>query len=470
MRKIFDCIVIGGGVVGCSIFNKLVRIGKKTALLDSASDVATGATKANSGLIHAGYDPEPNTLKAKLNVRGNHLFPSICARLGVDIKKTGALVVGDDQEKINNLYSRGITNGVEHMHILSRKELIKKVPHLQQDITIGLFAEDAYVVSPYLYTIALAEEGIINGGEIYLEQDIVKCEKVNNIFIITTKNETFKAKNIINSAGAGYNEISKILGSEKKKIEFRRGEYFVFEKDYNLNVPCTVFPLPTKKGKGVLVTPTIDGDYLVGPTSEESNTSTVVTKSGLDSIREKSSLILDNINFKKAIREFSGIRTICGNDFVIENSKKQPGIVNICGICSPGLSSAPAIAEYVVKLLNFKDKEKDCLSIEPYKFLRDLSQKEQNKLIKSDPDYGKIVCKCEKVTVGDIKAVLNRPLKVKSVDGIKRRTNAGMGLCQGGFCFTRVVELIAESNGIEYKNVLKENRGSNVAISNIREK
>lgn len=468
--KTYDCVVIGGGVVGASIFNKLVRLGNSVALLDKASDVATGASKANSGIVHAGYDPMPNTLKAKLNVEGSELFPKLCRRLDVPIKNCGALVVGDDMEKIRTLYERGKQNGVKKLEILNRDKIKQLVPDISDSISCALYAKTSRIVSPYLFTINLCEEGIINGGEVFLEEDIESVKKVKGEFIIKTKKNTFHALNIVNSAGAGYNDIAKILGSEEYEIQFRRGEYFVFSKTANLNVPCTIFPLPTKKGKGVLITPTVDGNFLVGPTSERSKNETVTTDLGLNDIKEKAKNIIPNINFKNAIREFSGIRIICGEDFIIEKSKKVKNVINIAGICSPGLTSAPAIANMVATLLGFNLEEKKNLKrLKEIKLLKDYDEETQNEMIKQNKDYGEIVCKCEKITKADVINTLNRPLKIRSVDGVKRRTNAGMGICQGGFCFTKVVNLIKDVRNIKYEEVLKENRGSEVAYGNIRE-
>ena len=467
--KTYDCVVIGGGVVGASIFNKLVRLGKSVALLDKASDVSTGASKANSGIVHAGYDPMPNTLKAKLNVEGSQIFPKLCKRLNVPIKNCGALVVGDDMEKIKNLYERGKQNGVKRLEILNREKIKQLVPDISDGITCALYAKTSCIVSPYLFTINLCEEGIINGGEVFLEEDIESVKKVKG-FVIKTKKNTFFAKNIINSAGAGYNDIAKILGSEEYEIQFRRGEYFVFSKTSSLNVPCTIFPLPTKKGKGVLITPTVDGNFLVGPTSERCENETVTTDLGLNDIKEKAKNILPNINFKNAIREFSGIRTICGEDFIIEKSKKVKNVINIAGICSPGLSSAPAIANMVASLLGYSlEERKNLKRLKEIKLLKDYDEETQNEMIRQNKDYGEIVCKCEKITKGDVINTLNRPLKIRSVDGVKRRTNAGMGICQGGFCFTKVVNLIKDVRKIKYEEVLKENRGSEVALGNIKE-
>ena len=468
-KMIFDCIVVGGGIVGASVFNKLTRIGKSCLLLDKASDVATGASKANSGLVHAGYDPKPGSLKAVMNVRGNKLYPKICKRLGIKLRKCGALVVGDDQKQIKALYDRGLENGV-YVEIWDREKIKGKVPTINDNITVALYARDAYVVSPYLLTIALTDEAIVNGGKVSLEEDIVSISKENGIFKVETKKAVYFAKHIVNSAGSGYNEIAKLLGAEEYKIELRRGEYFVFDKGTKLNIPCTLFPLPTKLGKGVLVTPTIDGNYLVGPTSVESENTTMTTKNGLDSIKEKSGLIVSNLNFRNAIREFAGLRAIVGDDFVIEKSKKVDGVINLAGICSPGLSSAPAIAERVVELLGYKNKElKDLQKIEPYVMFKDLPKEKQRELAKTDADYCAIICKCEQITKGDIKKALNRPLKINSVDGVKRRTNAGMGRCQGGFCFSNVVKTISQERKIAMEQVKKENRGSEVCIGNLRE-
>ncbi len=467
-EKIYDCLIIGGGVVGCAILNKLTRLGKKAALLDKASDVATGASKANSGIVHAGYDPLPNTLKAKINVRGSKLFPSLCKRLNVPFKKCGALVLGDDKEMVERLYERGKQNGVR-VEILNQQQILEKEPNVNKAVTVGLFAPTSAIVSPYLLTIALADEAIINGGEVFLEEDLVSCQKNGEIFEILTKKRAFFAKNIINCAGSGYNDVAKILKTERKKLEFRRGEYFVFDKSYDLKAKHTLFPLPTKIGKGVLVTPTVDGNFLVGPTSEENNGTKETTYQGLNSIKQKSALLFDGINFRHAIREFAGVRVICGDDFVIEKSKKVSGVINIAGICSPGLTSSPAIAEMVASLLGYKDEEKKNLKTLPkYTLFKNMDKKSQIALAKSDENYRQIVCKCENITKGDILMALSRPLKVRSVDGVKRRTNAGMGRCQGGFCFTKVVTAIMDSRKIEYEDVLKENRGSNVAIGDIR--
>lgn len=469
MIKDFDSIVIGGGVVGASIFNQLTLMGYRCLLIDKASDVATGASKANSGLIHAGFDAPEGSLKAKLNIEGNRLYPKICKRLGLPLKKIGALVVGDDCNQVETLYKRGIKNGVKNLQILCREQLLDLEPNLSQNITCGLYAKDSYIISPYLLTICLTEEAIVNGGEVWLNTQVQKLQQQDK-YILHTSSGIACAQNIINCAGAGYNQIAKVLGTELKDLSFRRGEYYVLDSTQKNLVSHTIFPLPTKKGKGILITPTIDGNILVGPTSEPSDDITKTTQAGLSEIKEKQKLLVNNVNLKTTIRIFSGIRVSCGLDFVIEKSAKKPNIINVVGICSPGLSSAPAIAQMVAKLLNCEDKKIETKRLKPYFLFKDLPKQEQIQLIEKNSNYGKIVCKCENITAGDIIFALKRPLKVVSTDGIKRRVRAGMGRCQGGFCLDGVISLIAQQNKMKPAEVLKENSGSNHIISDIRGK
>ena len=464
----YDVAIIGGGVVGCAILNKLTRKNLKVVLIEKGNDVALGATKANSGIIHAGFDCKPNTLKAKFNVRGNKLWKELAKQLGVPINNCGALVVGQELDVVKDLYNRGIKNGVTGLHILNREELIKKVPSLSDNITVGLYAETSAISSPYLFAIALAEEAVLNGAKVVFNTEIFKCEKVDSGYKLSAKNFEVCAKTIINSAGAGYNEVAKILGTEQHEIEFRRGEYYLLDKLENPITNLTIFPLPSKFSKGVLITPTVHGQTIVGPTSYVSDSSTITTLNGLNEIVQKVSGIIKNVPFKKNIRNFAGVRTICGDDFVVELSKAKPNIVNLAGICSPGLTSAPAIAEYVAeKLLNIKVSDKKMIKRKPYTCLNNLTESKRNALIKSNPDYGKIICKCECVSLGEIKEALNSPLKPNSVDAVKRRVRAGMGRCQGGFCLTKVISTISKTCKIPENEVVKENLGSNFYVSNI---
>lgn len=469
-NQILDCIIIGAGVVGASIFNAVVKSGYSCLLIDKACDVATGASKANSGLIHAGFDAKPGTLKAKLNVMGNKMYPAICKRLGVPLKKIGAMVVGNDISAVTELYNKGMQNGVSNLYVLNREQLLELQPNLSSQVTCGLYAKDAYIVSPYLYTICLTEEAIVNGGQVLLNTTVTKVVKNKDVYKVSTSFGDYYTKKIVNCAGAGFNNVAKTLGTETIDLQFRRGEYYVLDSTEANLVSHTIFPLPTKTSKGVLVTPTIDGNILVGPTSYVSDDSTKTTAEGLDSIKQKSQMLIENVNLRKTIRTFSGIRAVSGEDFVIRKSNKDANIVYAGGICSPGLSSAPAIAKMVVDLLEFTyNPNVKTKLIKPYFLIKDLPITKQKELISKDKNYGKIICKCENISAGDIVYALNRPLPVVSTDAIKRRVRAGMGRCQGGFCLDGAINLIASQNKISTQSVLKENLGSNHIIGNIRE-
>lgn len=468
-NKVYDFLILGAGVVGSSIFNDLARCGHSVILIDKASDVATGTSKANSGLVHAGFDPKPNSLKAVLNVQGNKMYPSICKRLGVPLKKTGAIVVGTHKTIMQSLLKNGKENGVENLHILEREQVENLVPNIADNIKYGLYAEDAYIVSPYLLTICLAEEAVLNGGNVVLEYDMKKCVYKNGLYYISDGKNVITAKTIINATGNEFNNVSKILGGETYPITYKRGEYYVLDSTEKGLTNITVFPEPTKESKGVLVTPTVDGNILVGPTSIVGDDSKRTTREGLEEIKQKSLITMKNINFRKTIRIFSGVRCIVNDDFVIEKSKISPNLVNVVGICSPGLSAAPAISRYVLGLLGVDYKVVRNEKIKPYILLRELSSAKRNQIIKMNPRYGKIVCKCEEISEGEIIDALQRPIKVRSVEAVKRRVRAGMGRCQGGFCFDRVAELISEVDKLPIENVLKENVGSYLVCGNIRE-
>lgn len=465
---VFDVAIIGGGVIGCSVFNKLTAIGKKAVLIEKNNDVATVTTKANSGIVHAGFDAKPGTLKAKLNVLGAKLYPSICARLSVPLINNGALVIGNDISVVNELFERGKVNGVGGLEILDRQALLKILPNISDNITCGLFAKTSSIVSPYEFAIALAEESVINGGEIVFNYHLKKFKKQNNSYLLSDGKKDFWAKKIIVCAGGEHNEVAEILGSSKYDIKYRRGEYYLLDKGAMDIGGYTIFPLPSKDSKGVLISPTTSGNIIVGPTSILSDDNkTVTTKMGLDDIAEKSGLMINDVNLKKNIRVFSGVRTLVGDDFVIEKDTKNEDIINVTGICSPGLTAAPAIAVEVLKLLDFEDKEIELKKREKYIKTNYLSTQALNELIKKDGRYGKIVCRCENVSEGEIIDAINSPLKPISIDAIKRRTRAGMGRCQGGFCMLKVMEIIAREKNMTIDEINKENEGSRIIVGDI---
>ncbi len=479
----YDVAIIGGGVVGCAILDRLTLAGYSCVLFEKGGDVAVGMSKANSGLIHAGFDCESGTLKAKLNVRGHYLMKETCERLGVDLKYTGAVVVGNDMKAVRELYKRGLKNGVGKIRIVRRTALRALVPNIAKTWTCGLYAPMAGIISPYMLTIALAEEALMNGAKVHLNSKVTSVFKDKNEFLLHSTKVDERAKIVINAAGSGYNEVARFLGTETYKLDLVRGEYYILDKTEKGLVDLTVFPMPSDISKGILVTPTVDGNILIGPNAENSNDMPLTTPNGLEEVKQKANSLIDGINFSKAIRNYAGVRVKVGHDFVIEKSKEVENVINIAGICSPGLTASPAIAEMVESLISKDGTVTDLSKVntslvlpsgrafvprERYNVTREMSQRELNQLIAKDRRYGKIVCRCEQVTVGEIVQALRSPLLLNTVDAIKRRTRAGMGRCQGGFCLNKVIEEIAREKKITLEKVNKENLGSNFMVSDIR--
>lgn len=466
---VFDVAILGGGVVGTAILNKLTRLGKKAIIIEKGSDVAVGTTKANSGIVHAGFDAKPGTLKAKLNKRGAELYPTLCKELCVPYKQNGALVIGNDMSVVRDLYNRGQENGIGGLEILDRDAILKILPNITDNVTCGLLAKTSGIVSPYKMSIALAEEAIINGGSIVFNFDTKSVTKKDSIYSISNGKDIIQAKRVVLAVGSAHNDVAKVFGTTEYPIEYRRGEYYLLDVNAMDTSGYTIFPLPSQHSKGILISPTVSNNYIVGPTSTLTNTdSTMTTKEGLTEIATKSSTMLNNVNLRKNIRVFSGVRTVVGNDFVIEEDSKDLGVINVTGICSPGLTAAPAIAEMVVYMLGMSGMERqDMIRLKEKKHIKNLSTAEKDKLIKSDSNYGKIVCRCEMISEAEIVEAINSPLKPMSVDAVKRRTRAGMGRCQGGFCFSRVMELIARERNISIDEVQKENMGSRIIVGDI---
>lgn len=468
-----DCIIVGGGVVGTAILNKLTRLGKSCALVEIQNDVGFGASRANTALIHSGIDCKPNTLKAKLNVRGNAIFPSIAKRLGVPFIQNGHLIVGNDISKLEELNERAKLNGVKGVKFLDKKQLKKFEPNLNDEIKFGLFIPSGGIIESYALSVAFAEEAIVNGAQVLLEFDTKKITKNQNNFSLCAKDgRTVQGKVVINASGAGFNYINKLMGAEEYPISLRRGEYYILDKSVQGFANHVVFPLPTEVSKGIVVSPTVHGNTIIGPTSEPSDYVLKTTAEGLKKVRINAATTFKDIPFKENIRVFSGIRTIIGDDFIIDKSGMVDGLINVAGICSPGLSASPAIAEMVAEILGLDpDKElKTLKSRKPLTNMNSRSLKEQNSIIKNNPDYGKVVCRCENISLGEIKECLNSPLPAKSVDAVKRRTRAGMGRCQSGFCIFSVMEQLAQSQNTNLKKVLKDGVDSTIIKSEIKPK
>ncbi|EKS4344226.1 NAD(P)/FAD-dependent oxidoreductase [Clostridium sporogenes] len=462
----FDVTIIGSGVTGAAVARELSKYNLKTCVVEKAIDVASGTSKANSGIVHAGEDPIPGTLKAKMNVRGNEMFDKLQEEIDFPFKRNESFVLCFDEkdiEKLEELRQRGLKNGLpDTMEILNREEALKLEPNLSEYVVAALRLPTGGIVSPYEFNIALAESAAMNGVEFKLETEIIDIEKKQDVYILKTNKGDIETKVVVNAAGVFGDKINNMVSEKKYHITARKGEYLLFDKTVGDMVQRTIFQLPTKMGKGVLVTPTADGNLLLGPTSVdvEEKDDFETTREGLDTVAEKAKLSIKEIPMRQVITSFAGLRAHEENsDFIIGEAEDAENFINAIGIESPGLTSAPAIGEYiremiVEKLKPEKNKEFNPIRKDIPKF-REMTNEERKEMIKENSAYGKIVCRCEVVTEGEIRDAIRRPLGAKTVDGIKRRTRAGMGRCQSGFCSNRIVEILAEELGIKRNEVTK---------------
>lgn len=470
----YDIAIIGAGVIGTSIFRELTKYNLKVVVLEKEKDVSMGTSKANSAIVHAGYDPKAGSLMAKYNVKGNEMFEDICRELSVPFKRNGSLIIAfddEDMKTVKELYENGKQIGVKGLQILSREEVLEKEPNLSKDIKGALYAPTGGIVGPFEYTIALAENGVANGGEIKLQKEVVNIEKNETFKITAADGEVVEAKYVINAAGLYGDKIHNLICEESFKITPRSGEYFVMDKSQGSIVSHTIFQCPSKLGKGVLVTPTVHGNLLVGPDAIdiEDKEDLGTTGDGLNKIRETSLKTTDKINFRESIRNFAGLRAQPSTgDFIIEENDKVKGFIDVVGMKSPGLSSAPAIAEGVIEILQNTgcrlEKNPDFNGKREQIHFMELSADEKAELIKKDPRYGRIICRCESITEGEIVDSIKRSFGVLSLDGVKRRCRPGMGRCQGGFCGPRVQEIIARECNVPLEEVVLEKDGSYILV------
>ncbi len=471
----FDVTVIGGGIIGAAVLDRLSRYDLKALLLEKCDDVASFTTRANSGIVHAGYDCEPGTLKAKYNVLGNPLVWKEAEELDVPHLKCGSLVVAgeDGIDGLEALAKKAEANGVE-VRILDREQTLKIEPNVADRIAYSLYAPSAGVVSPYQMAIGYADRAVTNGAKIILEAPVTAICKRDGDYILSTPKGEFATKIVINCAGANGAFINDLVGAEHYETTYRRGDYFVLDSTERKNISTVIFPLPTAAGKGILVAPTADGNVIYGPTAIDTTDSEDVasTLDSLDSLRASVPLTYKRPAFNKCIRVYSGLRTLIGHDFVIGRSQKTENFVMAIGICSPGLTSAPAIADDVLALaldgLN-ANKKKEFVTVMPrHKRLKELSDDELEQLVAEDNRWGRIVCRCEKVTEAEVVAAIRSPLPATTVDAVKRRCRAGMGRCQGGFCGTRVMQILSRELGVPLTEV-KKGLGANIARYRVKE-
>lgn len=460
----YDVVVIGAGVVGGMIARELTRYRLSVCLVEKANDVATGATKANSGIVHAGFDAKRGSLKAKMNVRGSELMENVTRELGVKYKRNGSLVIGftdEDLETINALYEQGIENGVKELRVIDAEELHRLEPALSDHARGALLAPTGGIVCPYELNIASVGNAMDNGAEFIRNFEVTAIDELEGGYRVMSGENFVDARYVVNSAGLYSDTVAAMVGETNIRVTPRKGEYILMDKECGGVVSHTIFRTPTKMGKGILVTPTVDGNLMLGPTAEniEDKEDISTTAIGMGGILKNAAEVLKTVPGGKNITSFCGLRA-AGNtgDFIIKMTR--PHFLNLAGIESPGLTSAPAIAEYVVELLG-----KDGLALEknekfdphraPTHLFRERSAEEKNEMIGKDPRYGKIVCRCEQITEGEIVDAIHRNPGARDIDGVKRRTRSGMGRCQGGFCSPSVVELLAEECGVPFESVTK---------------
>ncbi|MBQ8182984.1 MAG: NAD(P)/FAD-dependent oxidoreductase [Clostridia bacterium] len=462
----YDVAVIGAGVVGSLITRELSKYDIKIALLERCNDCAMGATKANSAIVHAGFDAKPGTLKAKLNVRGVELMKKVCKELSVPYKNNGALVVAfseEEKDSLNHLLERGIENGVPDLRIVEREELVKMEPNIGDTAVAALYAPTSSIVCPYELTIAGVENAVTNGAEFIRNCEVRGIRYENDEFILDTTAGDITAKYVINAAGVHSGEIAQLIGDNSIEIIVRHGDYYLLDKSQGTLASNTIFQCPSKMGKGVLVSPTVDGNLIVGPSATDIDGSDDVstTAEGLSGIYTAATKSIPAVSLRNAITSFSGNRAHpVTDDFIIGSSAANKKFINAAGIESPGLSSAPAIAEMVDGIMNeltgglVKKEGFDPVRPEPVRF-RHLNTEERAKLIEKNKAYGRIVCRCETITEGEILDAIHAPAGARDVDGVKRRTRAGMGRCQGGFCGSKVVEILARELGVPMNEITK---------------
>jgi len=457
---IYDFLIAGAGVIGSMIARELSRYQVSICMLEKENDVACGATKANSGIVHGGYDPEPGTLKAKLNTQGVELLFEAARQLHVPCIRNGSLVCAfcaEDDQSIQKLYDRGQINQIPGLEILTGEQARALEPQLSPAVTSALHVTNAGIICPYELTIAAAGNAMDNGAQLLRQFQIIKIEKRNDLFVVTAADgRQVLGKTLINCAGTGSDQIARLAGDDCFTIIPRAGEYMLLDKTEGSRVKHTIFQVPTREGKGILVSPTVDGNLLVGPTAGVCQ-STDTTPEGLQTVGKLSAKSVPTVNFRSVITSFAGIRSSeKDGDFIIRYSEKIKNLLHVAAIDSPGLTCCVSIARYVVELIGQLpvNPEFNGTRPDPHRF-RHMSDEEKNRAIVNDPAYGKIVCRCETVSEGEIRDAILRNPPALDVDGVKRRTRSGMGRCQGGFCGPYVMELLAKLNNIPKEQITK---------------
>ncbi len=472
-----DVIIIGAGVSGCAIARELSRYDLEVIVLDRNSDICEGTSKANSGIVHAGYDAKPGTLKAKLNVEGSKMMPELAQKLGIPFMRNGSMVVAlsdEDTEHMKELYERGVTNKVEGLRILSREEALEMEPNLSEDTKGALFAPTGGIVCPFRLTSAMGESACINGVDFQLLTEVTSIAKTDAGFRIDAvkydefdpevkHGVSFETKIVINAAGVYADRFHNMMSADKLTITPRKGEYCLLDVTAGTHVGRTIFRMPSAMGKGILVTPTIHGNLLVGPTATDldDKEGTFTTAEGLETVNRPGASAVKNVPMKEVITSFAGLRPHGDRgDFVIGELPDCPGFIDVAAIESPGLSASPAIGVMVANIVRDKlspAKKSDFIEeLAPLTYMRLLPEEERRALVEKDSTYGNIICRCSSVSEGEIIETIRRPLGARTLDGVKRRTGANMGRCQGGFCYPKVMEILSRELGVPMELITKK--------------
>lgn len=467
----FDVVIIGAGIMGAATAYELAKYDLKVKVLEKEHDVSNGTSKANSGIVHAGYDAKEGTLMAKYNALGNSMYEELCKEIDAPFKRTGSLVLAfseEDREHLKLLYDRGIKNGIPGIKILEKEEVFEMEPNVSKEVVAALYAPTAGVTGPWEVTIKMLENAAINGVDVETDAKVKNVEKTENGYKITLDDgREYKTKAVVNAAGLYADEINNMVSSKKIKITPRAGEYYLLDKVQGNLVNNVIFQCPTKVGKGILVAPTAHGNLIVGPTATSTEDKEYVgnTLSGLDAVKLAAVKSVKDINFRDNIKNFNGLRAEADYpDFIIGEVEDAPYFFNIAGTKSPGLTSAPAIgmdvANMIVKKLGDVTKKEEHKKNRPQIHFMELSNEEKAEVIKKDPRYGRIICRCESITEGEIVDVIHRMVGAKTVDGVKKRCRPGMGRCQGGFCGPRVQEILARELNKKLDEIVQDKVGA----------
>ena len=470
----YDVVIIGAGVSGSAIARELSRYQVNACVVEKAEDVCCGTSKANSAIVHAGFDAENGSLMADLNVKGNVMMEDLSKELDFSFRKNGSLVIclsEEDRPSLEALYERGVKNGVKELKILEHDEVLALEPNVTDDVVAALYAPTGGIVCPFELNIAMAENAATNGVEFRFNTEVRNIVKKDGSFELVTNNGTIATKCVVNAAGVYSDVFHNMMSSKKIHITPRRGDYCLLDKTTGDFVDKTIFQLPGKYGKGVLVSPTIHGNTIVGPTAIdiENKEGTNTTQEGIDELINKAGSTVKGLPIRQVITSFAGLRAHEDNhEFVIGEVDEAPGFFDAAGIESPGLTSSPAIGVLVAGML--KDKlnlQEDPNFVGTRKgvtHLNSCTKEERDALIKENPAYGSIVCRCEMITEGEILDAIHRPLGATTLDGIKRRTRAGMGRCQAGFCSPRQIEILARELGVDQSEIRKSGRDSKFIV------